>query len=133
MAVLPLVFALVLATAVLATSILIFVMGARFQKVEQAAYSGERRPWWFILGLIVFLALYVAALAGFIVTPEKTWAGWVLMVVIPAGVAIKGGLVTLNKKGQQAVTSIEGDAAWRKIAAARAVLVPVFLVLAYFV
>ena len=133
MTALPLVFALVLAAAVLATSILIFVMGARFQKVEQAAYSGDRRPWWFILGLIVFAALYVAALAGFIATPEKTWAGWVLMVVIPAGVALKGGLVTLNKKGQQAVTSIEGDAAWRKIALARAVLVPVFLVLAYFV
>lgn len=51
MAALPLVFALVLATAVLATSILIFVMGARFQKVEQAAYLGDRRPWWFIVGL----------------------------------------------------------------------------------
>ncbi len=133
MTVLPQVFALVLATAVLATSILIFVMGARFQKVEQAAYSRDRRPWWFILALVVFLALYVVALAGFIATPEKTWAGWVLMVVIPAGVALKGGLVTLNKKGQQAVTSIEGDAAWRKIALARAVLVPVFLFLAYFV
>ena len=132
MAVLPVVFALASATAVLATSILIFVMGARFQKVEQAAYSGERRPWWFILGLIVFAALYVAALAGFVATPEKTWAGWVLMVVIPVGAALKGGLVILNKKGQQAVTSIEGEAAWRRIALARAVLVPVFLVLAFF-
>ena len=133
MTVLPQVFALVLATAVLATSILMFVMGARFQKVEQAAYSGERRPWWFILGMIAIAAMYFAALAGFVVTPEKTWAGWVLMVVIPVGAALKGGLVILNKKGQQAVTSIEGDAAWRKIALARGVLFPVFLLLAYFV
>ncbi|TVR57753.1 MAG: hypothetical protein EA426_11500 [Spirochaetaceae bacterium] len=129
----PRVFALVLATAVLVTSILIFVMGARFQKVEQAAYSGARRPWWFIMGLIVFAALYIVALVGFIGSAEKTWAGWVLMVVIPVGAALKGGLVILNKKGQQVVTSIEGDAAWRKIALARAVLLPIFLVLAYYV
>ncbi|TVR55387.1 MAG: hypothetical protein EA426_15300, partial [Spirochaetaceae bacterium] len=96
-------------------------------------YSGARRPWWFIVGLIVFAALYIVALVGFIGGADKTWAGWVLMVVIPAGAALKGGLVILNKKGQQVVTSIEGDAAWRKIALARAVLLPIFLVLAYYV
>lgn len=38
----------------------------------------------------------------------------------------------LNPKGQAVVTSIEGDAAWRRIALSRVVLVPVFLLLAFF-
>ncbi len=125
-------FALVLAAAVLATSVMIFAMGGRFQLVEAKAYAGDRRPWWFSLGLVAFAALYVAALIGFVTAPDRTWAGWVLMVVIPVGAALKAGLVILNPKGRATVSAIEGDRAWRRIALARAVLVPVFLVLAYF-
>jgi quinol-cytochrome oxidoreductase complex cytochrome b subunit len=128
----PKVFGLILAAAVLGTSIMIFVMGARFQQVEQAAYAGKRRPWWFYLGGAVFAVLYIITLAGFIAGPDKTWAGWVLVVVIPVGAVLKGSLVIFNKEGQKKVTSIEGDAAWRKIALTRVILAPLFLVLAYF-
>jgi hypothetical protein len=128
----PKVFALVLASAVLLTSVMIYVMGGRFQAVEERAYGGDRRPWWFSLGLVAFAALYVAALVGFATAPERTWAAWVLMVVIPVGAALKAGLVILNPSGRAKVIAIEGDRAWRRVALTRAVLVPVFLLLAYY-
>ncbi len=129
---LPTVFGLTLALAVLATSILIMVMGGRFQKVEQAAYSGETRPWWFKLSIAVYAVFYVVTLISFIMSPEKTWAGWVLVVIIPVGAILKGSLVIFNKEGQKKVTSIKGDKNWRNIALARLVLFPLFLILAYF-
>lgn len=125
-------FAVLLALAVLATSVLMYVMGGRFQAVEARAYGGERRPWWFVAALVAYAALYVAALIGFVLAPERSWAAWVLMVVIPVAAALKGGLVLLNPKGQAVVTSIQGDAAWRRIALSRAVLVPLFVLLAFY-
>ena len=126
------IFGLTLALAVLGTSIWMAVMGEKFQKVEQAAYSGDRRPWWFYLTLVVYAIFYVAVLISFITYPDKTWAGWVLVIVIPVGAVLKGSLVIFNKEGQEKVTSISGDTAWRKIALARLVLAPLFLLLAYF-
>ncbi len=128
----PKVFALVLASAVLLTSVMIYVMGGRFQAVEERAYGGARRPWWFAMGLVAFAALYVAALVGFATAPERTWAAWILMVVIPVGAVLKAGLVILNPSGRAKVIAIEGDRAWRRVALTRAVLVPVFLLLAYY-
>ena len=125
-------FALVLAAAVLATSLVIYVMGGRFRAVEERAYGSDRRPWWFVLGLVAFAALYLSALAGFVTAPERTWAAWTLIVVIPVGAALKAGLVILNPQGRVTVTAIAGDQAWRRVALTRAVLVPMFLVLAYF-
>ena len=125
-------FGVTLALAVIGTSILIAVMGGRFQKVEQAVYSGERRPWWFYFCLALYAVFYIAVLGSFIYHPDKTWAGWVLVVIIPVGAVLKGALVIFNKEGQKKVTSIEGDKAWRKIAVARIVLAPLFLLLAYF-
>jgi len=125
-------FALLLALAVLATSVLIYVMGGRFQAVEARAYAGERRPWWFVAALVAYAALYLAALTAFVLAPERSWAAWVLMVVIPVAAALKGGLVLFNPKGQAVVTAIEGDAAWRRIALSRAVLIPLFVALAYY-
>ena len=126
------IFGLVIAAAVLGTSILIAVMGGRFQKVEQAAYSEKGKPWWFYLSFAAYIIFYLAVLVSFITSPDKTWAGWVLVIVIPIGALIKGSLIIFNKKGQEKVTSIEGDQAWMKIALARLVLVPLFLVLAYY-
>jgi hypothetical protein len=125
-------FALLLAAAVLGTSVWIFIRGGRFRAVEEAAYAGSSRPWWFKLGLVAFAAAYLVALAGFIGASERTWAGWLLMVVIPVGAALKGALVILSEKGRAKVVAIEGDRAWRTIALSRALLVPLFLVLAYY-
>lgn len=125
-------FAILLALAVLATSVLMYVMGGRFQAVEARAYAGERRPWWFVAALVAYAALYLAALIAFVLAPERSWAAWALMVVIPVAAALKAGLVLLNPKGQAVVTAIEGHAAWRRIALSRAVLVPVFVALAFY-
>ncbi len=125
-------FAALLAVAVLATSVLMYVMGGRFQAIEARAYGGARRPWWFVAALVAYATLYLAALVAFVMAPERSWAAWLLMVVIPVAAALKGALVLLNPKGQAVVTSIEGDAAWRRIALSRAVLVPFFVLLAYY-
>ena len=129
---LPKVFALVLALAVLATSVWMMALGGRFQEVERRAYGGDRRPWWFVAAALAFLALYGLALWGFVTAPERSWAAWLLVVAIPVGVALKGALVVFNPKGQAKVTAIEGDAAWRKLALTRLALVPLFLLLAYY-
>jgi hypothetical protein len=129
---LPKIFGLTLALAVLGTSIWMAVMGERFQKVEQAAYAGSRRPWWFYLSFVLYIVFYGVVLVSFINHPDKTWAGWTLVVAIPVGAVLKGSLVIFNKEGQKKVTSIAGDKAWRKIALARAFLAPLFLLLAYF-
>ena len=125
-------FAALLAVAVLGTSVWMYVMGARFQAVEARAYAGARRPWWFVVALVAYAVLYLAALAAFVMAPERSWAAWVLIVVIPVAAALKGALVVFNRKGQAVVTAIEGDAAWRRIALSRAVLVPLFVLLAYY-
>lgn len=125
-------FAALLAVAVLVSSVVIYVMGGRFQAVEARAYSGARRPWWFVAGLVAYAALYLAALAAFVLAPERSWAAWALIVVIPVAAALKGALLLFNRKGQAVVTSIEGDAAWRRIALSRAVLFPLFVLLAFY-
>jgi hypothetical protein len=130
---LPKIFALMIAGAILATSILIFVLGAKFRQVELAAYAGKRKPWWFIAAMAVYIVFYLLALFAFITSPERSAAAWMLMVVIPVGVCLKLALVILNPKGQAVVTSIEGTDNWRRIAVARSVLVPIFLALAYFI
>jgi hypothetical protein len=125
-------FAALLALAVLGTSVWMYVLGGRFQAVEARAYAGARRPRWFVAVLVGYVVLYLAALAAFVVAPERSWAAWVLIVVIPVAATLKGALVVFNRKGQEAVTAIEGDAAWRRIALSRVVLVPLFLLLAYY-
>jgi hypothetical protein len=120
-------FGFALAGGVLFTSLAMAAMGGRWQRVEVAAYGSEGRPWWFWLGSAAVIALYLAALASFITAADRTWAGWILMVVIPLGWGIKAALLTFNSKGRRAVTSISGDTAWVKVAAAR---LPIALVLA---
>jgi hypothetical protein len=126
------VFAALVAVAVLGTSVWMYAMGGRFQAVEARAYAGARRPWWFVLALLAYVVLYGAALAAFVMAPERSWAAWVLIVVIPVAAALKGALVVFNRQGQAVVTAIEGDTAWRRIALSRVVLVPLFLLLAYY-
>jgi cytochrome bd-type quinol oxidase subunit 2 len=112
------VFGYTLAGGIILTSLLIALMGGRWQQVESRAYAGERRPGWFIVVSLVLVALYITALADF-VTADKTWAGWLLVVVIPLGWLLKGAAVIFNQAGRQKVAAIAGDAAWLKVAAMR--------------
>ena len=125
-------FGYFLAAAALFTSIAMALMGARWQAVEQSAYAGERRPWWFVLISILLVSLYLAALVSFIGMSEKSWAGWFLMVFIPIGWGLKGTLIIFNAKGRQTVSAIEGDQNWRKIALARLPIAMLLAVLTYF-
>lgn len=125
-------FGYFLAFAALFTSLAMALLGARWQAVEQSAYAGQRRPWWFVLISILLVGLYLAALVTFIGAPEKTWAGWLLMVVIPVGWGLKAALVIFNPKGRQAVSAIEGDQNWRKVALARLPIAILLAVLTWF-
>ncbi|MDP3045617.1 MAG: hypothetical protein Q8N93_09510 [Bacillota bacterium] len=120
------IFGFVLAAGVVGTSLAMWVMGERWQRIERSAYGGERRPWWFYVGSVLLIAFYGVALAAFLGSPDKTWAGWVLMLVIPLGWVIKGGLLVFSEKGRKKITAIAGDEGWRKVALAR---LPVALIL----
>jgi hypothetical protein len=124
-------FGYFLAVAALAASIAIAVLGGRWQMIEKAAYGGNRRPWWFIILSILLIGLYLLALASFLGS-EKTWAGWLLIVIIPVGWALKGALVIFNPKGRQAVSNLEGNQNWRKVALARLPIAILLAVLTYF-
>ena len=119
-------FGLFLTIAALFTSLSMALMGARWQTVEQSAYAGKRRPWWFVVVSVLLLGFYLFALYNFINEVPKTWVSWLLVVVIPLGWGLKAALVVFNPQGRQAVSSIAGDQNWRKVALAR---LPVALLL----
>lgn len=125
------VFGYSLAAGVVATSLLIMVMGAKWQEVEAAAYGGKRRPLWFVVGSVLLIGIYVAALADFF-SADKTWATWALAVVIPLGWLAKAAIVVFNPAGRQKVSSISGGQAWFKVALARLPVALVLLVLAWY-
>ena len=123
-------FGYLLAAGVLFTSLAMFALGARWQAVEAAGYAGQRRPWWFIAGSLLLIALYALAVIAF-VGATRTWAGWLLIVVIPAGWLLKAALVVFNPQGRQAVAGLAGDRNWRRVALARLPIAVVLAVLAY--
>ncbi len=120
-----------LAVGIVITSLAMAWLGGRWQRIESTAYAGEKRPIWFWIISILLISLYLVALVTFL-SSEKTWAGWFLMVIIPAGWILKAGLVTFNAKGRQTVSSVSGDQNWRNIALARLPIAVILGVLAWF-
>ncbi len=112
-------------------SLAMAVCGGRWQALEQAAYGGKRRPWWFIPLSILLIVLYILALVSFI-NGEKNWDGWLLMVVIPVGWMLKGAFLVFNPTGREAVSGLEGDQNWRKVALARFPIAVILGALTYF-
>lgn len=125
-------FGYFLAAAALLTSAAMALMGARWQAVEQSAYVGKRRPWWFIVISILLIGVYLFTLYTFIIAPAKNWAGWFLMVILPVGWALKAALVIFNPQGRATVSNIEGDQNWRKVALARLPIAVLLAVLTWF-
>ncbi len=122
-------FGYFLASGVVLTSLLMLVLGAKWQEIEAAAYGSKRRPLWFVLVSVLLIGVYVAALVDFF-SADKTWATWVLALVIPLGWLVKGAMVVFNPSGRQTVSSISGGQAWCKVALARLPVAVVLLVLA---
>lgn len=125
------VFGYLISAAVVGTSIAMMVMGEKWQKIESSAYSGDKRPKWFIGLSIITLAIYVLALLGFI-NGDKSISGWVLAVLFPIGWITKGLLVIFNKKGREKVSSIGTDSAWIKIGLSRIPAAIIISLLAYY-
>jgi len=108
------------------------IMGERWQKIEASAYSGKRRPIWFVLISICLIALYIIAFINF-VPSDKNWASWILMCLLPIGWIIKGILVVFNKEGREKVSNISGDKAWIKIGLVRLPIAVLLIVLSLFI
>ncbi|MEN1760330.1 hypothetical protein [Anoxynatronum sibiricum] len=111
-------FGATLSIAALITSIAMMTMGAKWQKIERAAYAAKKRPWWFMVISIFLLVFYAVALMEF-TSSQKTIAGWIMMVAIPGIWALKAVVVIFNPKGRAVVSEISGDQAWIKIGLAR--------------
>lgn len=120
-----------MATIAAIVSVIMFIMGGKFQQVEANAYAGKKRPWWFVLISVVLIVAYGAVLYNFLQI-DKTWAGWVLVVLLPVGWGLKAAIVVFNPKGRETVSAISGDSAWRKVALARFPIAVILAVLAYF-
>lgn len=120
-----------MATIAALASVVMFIMGGKFQQIEASAYAGKKRPWWFVLISVVLILAYGAVLYNFIQL-DKTWASWVLVVLLPVGWGLKAMIVIFNPKGRKTVSAISGDSAWRKVALARFPSAVILAVLAYF-
>lgn len=120
-----------LAAAAALVSVVMFVMGGRFQNVEASAYAGKKRPWWFVAISLVLLAGYGYVAYSFLQL-DKTWAGWALVVLLPLGWGLKAAMVIFNPKGRATVSAISGDNAWRKVALARFPVAIVLALLAFY-
>jgi len=125
-------FGYFLTFAALLASFAIGLMGGRWQTVEQSAYAGKRRPWWFIAASFLLVGFYLFALYHFASAAPRTWAGWLLMVILPLGWGLKAALVVFNPRGRAAVSSIAGDQNWRKVALARLPIAILLGVLTWF-
>lgn len=122
------VFGYGLAALALATSLGMIVLGRRWQRIEAAAYGGERRPIWFwaaAAGLLVIWALAAWEFAA----SDRNWAGWVLIAGVPLGWTLKGAAVVFNSEGRKAVSGIDTDKGWRRIGLARLPIVIVLVAL----
>jgi hypothetical protein len=120
-----------LAAGIVLTSLAMAWLGGRWQRIEASAYGSDKRPVWFWVLSLLLIGLYIAALVSF-TSMERTWASWLLIVIIPLGWLLKAGLVVLNPRGRIAVSSVSGDKSWREIAVARLPIALILGVLAWF-
>ena len=120
-----------MATIAALASVVMFIMGGKFQRVEANAYAGKKRPWWFVLISVLLIVAYGAVFYNFLQL-DKNWASWVLVVLMPVGWGLKAAIVVFNPKGRKTVSAISGDSAWRKVALARFPIAVILAVLAYF-
>jgi len=120
-----------LAAGILFTSLAMFILKGKWQKIEAAAYSGGKRPIWFIIVSVAILVFYIASIVQFIMLP-KTAGGWVLALLLPLGWLIKALLVIFNAKGRKKVSEISGDSAWIAIGLSRLLVAILLAVAAYF-
>lgn len=126
------IFGFTLAALLLLTSLGMIIMQGRWQQIEAAGYrSGAGLSWWMIALAIGLVLLYSASVIQFI-DAEKTTAGWILILLVPVGWALKAVLVVFNPQGRAALSNISGDANWIKVGLARLPLALVLGVLAYF-
>jgi len=126
------IFGYVLAALLVFTSLGMIIMQGKWQRIEAAGYrSGAGLSWWMIALAIVLVVLYAASVIQFI-NAEKTIAGWILILLVPVGWALKAVLVVFNPRGRAALSNISGDVNWIKVGLARLPLALVLGVLAYF-
>jgi len=121
------IFALVLAAGMLATGIWTYTAGESVKKTLEHVYVNKQWPWWMILTTAIYVILYIAALVSFITSPDKTWAGWVLILIFPVGAILK----MLFRKKAKTIQEVEG---WRKLALVRSIIfTPLLIILAFYV
>ncbi len=121
------IFSLILAAGLLFTGIWVFTAGESVNKTMEHIYINKQWPWWLILATAIYVILYIAALVSFITSPDKTWAGWVLIIIFPVGTILK----MLFRKKAKTIQEVEG---WRKLALVRVIIfMPLFIILALYV
>ena len=125
------IFGFTLAALLVLTSLGMIIMRGKWQQIEAAGYrSGAGLSWWMIVLAIGLVGLYAASVIQFI-NADKTIAGWILILLVPVGWAVKSALVVFNPKGRAALSNISGDANWIKVGLARLPLALVLGILAY--
>ena len=116
-----------------ATSLGMLLLPERWGRLEVWAYGGARLPWP-VWGLeVLLLALWGLVAADFTLRLDtgRTWAGWALVVGVPALWAVKSAALVFNPRGRAAVSSVSDPNTWRRVGLARLPIVPVLATLTW--
>ncbi|SNT71500.1 hypothetical protein [Paracoccus seriniphilus] len=128
------IFGAALTTLAATTSLGMVILPERWSRLEARAYGGARRPWWVWVLAGLLLAVWGIGAVDHALHPAagRTWAGWALVVGVPALWAVKSAALVFNPKGRAVVSSMSDPKAWRQIGLARLPIVPVLAVLTLF-
>lgn len=115
------IFGVLLTGLAAATSLGMLLFPERWGRLEAWAYGGARRPWWVWALAGVLFALWGLGALDFALRQNtgRIWAGWALVVGVPALWAVKSAALVFNTTGRSIVSGISDPCSWRKIGLAR--------------
>jgi hypothetical protein len=123
-------FGYTLAAIILLSGAALLWLREKWQKIEEVVYTRGKKPVWLWAPAAVALVFYAVVVWSFVTGP-KLWAGWVLVLAVPAAWLVKTMLSYFFPTLRETVPEGAGSEVWRREALARVPAVILLLLLTY--